>query len=608
MIQKRFLGALTALSAVVVACGSGSIDSGDDTSGGNGNGPGAGAPNNPAAGNGNNPGAGGGSNNPGAGGGSTNPGAGGGSNPGAGGGSTNASGGAQSGNCVQGIPVTTQIPRMLNRQYDLVVKDLLGVTTIDDNKAPSQVLYADFDGAFFPDAWAAYQTVAEKIAHSVMTGPNKSKFISCDPAASGCLASTVKAFGRKAFRRPLTTDEEARFAKLAQTMPAGTPAEVAETTLQAFLVSPSFLLLPELNATKDSATNAIQLSSYEVATRLSFMLWGSVPDDTLNAAADANMLQTKEQIKTQATRMIAMRDKTAPLIASFHRDWLQMNNATQHWWTLDHDPMKFPLYDAAKKPSWKAEMDAFFQEVAFGGGSFKDFFLSNIAFVNKDNAAIYGLDPSKYGTDLVKTELDANQRPGFMTRVGFLSSYSGYTATSPILRGAFLSVYILGVNPGAPLPNATMRTVSGDFKTQREYVTKLTEPAECTGCHTNIINPPGFTMENYDAVGKWQTQDPRGGAIDSSVTTATVNFGGGVTKEIKSPLELMQTVATIKSAKEIYAKAWVSYAFGRDPNDNDQCIVDQLNMSLAKDNYTVLNLLSDLTQADSFRVRVRGTP
>lgn len=601
MIQKRFLGALTALSAVVIACGSGSIDSGGDGTAGTGSSAGASNP--------------GGGKDSGPSGGSTNPGAGAPSNPGSGGttgssGSGNASGGVAGdpSTCVTGVPVTTQIPRMLNRQYDLVVKELLGVTTIADNKVPSQVLYPDFDGPMLPEAWAAYQDVAAQIAKAVMSGASKSKFISCDPAAADCLAKTVKTFGRKAFRRPLTTDEEARFAKLGQTTPAGTPAEVAEATLQAFLESPSFLLLPELNQAKDSASQALLLSSYEVATRLSFMLWGSVPDDTLNAAADANMLQTKEQILAQAQRMIQVREKTAPLVASFHRDWLQMNNSSQHWWTLDHDKTKFPLYDAAKKTSWRAEMDAFFQEVAFGGGSFKDFFTSAVAFVNKDNAEIYGKNAADYGTELVKTQLDANQRPGFMTRVGFLSSYSGFNATSPILRGAFISVWMLGVNPGAPLPGATMKTVSGDFKTQRAYVEELTKPAECTGCHTGIINPPGFALENYDAVGKWQTQDPRGGAIDASVTTATVNFGGGKKVEITSPLQLMQNIADTKAAKEIYAKAWVSYAFGRDPNANDQCIVDQLNVKLAQNDYTVLKLLADLTQADSFRVRVRGTP
>jgi Protein of unknown function (DUF1592)/Protein of unknown function (DUF1588)/Protein of unknown function (DUF1585)/Protein of unknown function (DUF1595) len=510
--------------------------------------------------------------------------------------------------CVSGIPGTSQIPRLLNRQYEAVVRDLLGVTSIGaDNKTASQLLVADSDGPMTPDAWRIYQDVGSQIAHSVMAGPNKSKFMSCDAAAAGCLEQTIRSFGRKAFRRPLSDAEVARFQKLGQTTPAGTPSEVAETTLYAFLVSPSFILLPELTTTQAPMGKGIQLSGHETATRLSFLLWGSVPDDALNKAADDNQLETKAQILAQAERMIAVREKTGPLVASFHRDWVQMNNGNAHWWKVDHDTKTYPLYSADAKPSWQAELDAFFQEVAFAGGSFKDLLLSNVAFVNKQNAAIYGLDPAKFGTDLMKVQLDAAQRPGFMTRAGFLSSYAGYNATSPILRGAFISVYMLGVNPGPPIPGATMMTVSGDFKTQRAYVEALTKPDQCAGCHA-IVNPPGFALENFDGIGKWQTADPRGGAIDATVTTASVNFGGGKTKQISSPLELMQEIAGTPKAKQLYAQAWVAYAFGRDPNANDQCVVDQLDTKLSEKGYSILNLLADLTQADSFRLRARTTP
>ncbi|WP_437603936.1 DUF1592 domain-containing protein [Sorangium sp. So ce590] len=510
--------------------------------------------------------------------------------------------------CIPGLPTTTQIPRILNRQYDNTVRDLLGVTSVGtDSKPPSALLVTDFDGPMTPDAWRFYQDAAAQIAKAVMAGPNKSKFINCDPSASGCLTQTIQTFGRKAFRRPLTAAEVTRFEKLGQTTPAGTPDEVAEATLMGFLVSPSFLMLPELTTTQAPSGEGIQLSGYEVATRLSYLLWGSVPDDTLSAAADNNELQTKEQVLAQAQRMIAVREKTGPLVTAFHRNWAQMENGNAHWWKMDHDTETYPLYSAAAKPSWQAELDAFFEEVAFGGGSFKDLLLSNVAFVNKDNAAIYGLDPSMYGTDLTKVELDANERPGFLTRVGFLSSYAGFNATSPILRGAFIATYMLGVNPGAPDPAATMATVDGDFPTQRAYVEELTKPNSCKGCH-GIINPPGFVMEGFDGIGKLQTTDPRGGAIDASVTTNIVNFGDGNVQEISSPLQLMEEIVQVQKAKQLYAQAWISYAFGRDPNGKDKCVVDMLDTKLSQSGYSILNLLADLTQADSFRVRVRETP
>jgi hypothetical protein len=508
--------------------------------------------------------------------------------------------------CVQGIPTTTQIPRLLNRQYENVVRDLLGVTALD--AAPvSAALVGDFTGPMTAPAWQQYQRAAEKIAADVMTGPNRSKFINCDPAAAGCLKTTIETFGRKAFRRVLKPEEVTSFETLSKTTPAGTPEQVAEATLHAFLVSPSFLLVPEINLETEGA--AIKLSQQELATRLSFLLWGSVPDDILNAAADGGQLQTKEQILTQAQRMIQVRDKTGPLVAAFHSEWAQMNSGSSHWFKIDHDPAKYPGYAAAAKTTYQKELQAFFEEVAFTSGSFQELFLSNVAFVNKDNAAIYGLDPAQYGTELAKVALDSAQtpRPGFLTRAGFLSSYANYDASSPILRGAFIAS-MLNISPGAPIAGAVDAKVDGTFSTQRAYVEALTEKTQpCQGCHS-VFNPPGYVLENYDGIGKWQTTDLRGGAIDASVTTAMVDFGDGVAKTISSPVQLMQEIAKMPKAQELYARAWVAYAFGRSANANDQCVVDQLKTKLTTTGYSILNLLGDLTQADSFRLRVRATP
>src|SRR4029078_8154356 len=174
-----------------------------------------------------------------------------------------------------------------------------------------------------------------------------------------------------------------------------------------------------------------QLSSHEVASRLSFLLWGSVGDDVLNNAADNNQLQTREQILAQAQRMIALRDRTAPQVSGLHRAWLPMNSGNAHWWSNDHDVAKSPLSTPAAKTTFAAELDNVFAEVAFTNGSFKDLLLSNVGFVNRDNAGIYGL--SNAGTALTNVSLDPMQRPGVLTRAGFLSSYAHYDSTAPML-------------------------------------------------------------------------------------------------------------------------------------------------------------------------------
>ncbi|MFO7179828.1 MAG: DUF1592 domain-containing protein [Pseudomonadota bacterium] len=531
-------------------------------------------------------------------------------NPGAGsGGAVTGTGGAGPGPgasaCVPGVPATTQIPRLLNRQYDAVMRDLLGVTAVaaNGNQPPSSLLTIDFDGAMNADAWRLYRTAADTIAKEVMSGPNRSKFIACNPADAGCLSETIRAFGRKAFRRPLTDMEVARFEKLGQTTPPGTPEEVAEATLAAFLSSPSFLLIPELSTQTEGS--AIKLSSHEMAARLSFMIWGSIPDEELNAAADADMLQTPDQILAQAQRMLAVSEKVAPVLSNFHRVvWAGDDNTpNSHWWKISHDD--HPLYNEAAKVTYREELERFFEEVAFNG-SFAEFFLSPVAYVNRDTAAIYGLDPAGFGPELTRVELDKQTRPGFMTRIGFLSSFAHEKATSPILRGVFVTVNIAGVNVPPPPPGAAEKPAPpGEYKTEREYVDSLTSQSDdCKGCHIlGGLNQPGYVLENYDVMGKWQDVDPRGGPINP---VAEVKFDG-TPRLVNNAYEMMQIVASLPAAKAKYAEKFVSFAYRRDPNVNDACVVEQIAANLAQENYRIVNILADLTQANSFRLRV-ATP
>jgi hypothetical protein len=600
MIEKRFLVGLGAMSAALVACTSEISPPGSSGAGaGAGIGAGAGAGIGAGAGAGIGAGAGAGI---GAGAGA---GIGAGAGAGVGGSSAGAGGSGATGGvatCVPGVPVSTQFPRLTGRQYDATVRDLLGVTALSTGEKPSEVLYADYNGPMNVDAWRIYQQVGAQIASEVMAGANRANFIACDPAAAGCIADTIRSFGRKAFRRPLSVEEEASFARLGMLTPAGTPEEVAEATLYAFLVSPSFLQINELSTVAEGT--AFKLSSHEIAARLSFLLWGSVPDVELSAAADADQLQTKEQILAHAVRMIAVREKTAGLVSAFHRKYMDMDNADSHWFKGQHDTAKFPLYNPAQEPFFAQELDLFFEDVTFGGGSFKDIFLSNVAFVNNQTAPLYGLDAAAYGPELTRVELDPTQRPGFLTRVGFLQSYSHFEATSPILRGAYITVNIIGVNPGAPDPDVFLTPPpAGTYLTERAYVEALTGQAACTGCHTPYVNPPGFVLENYDAVGSWQTVDPRSGPIN---TTADVYFTETEAKTITSPLQMMQEIGMGAVAKRRYAERWVEFATGRLANANDACTVDLLDSKLAVDGYTVLNLLADLTQSDAFRLRVRG--
>jgi|GEM_PF-383986 len=513
-------------------------------------------------------------------------------------------GGSPPTSCVPGVPVTSQIPRLKNREYDNIVRDLLGVSTLAgaSGAPPSSLLNTDSTGPMNSYMFKAYMDAAEMIASEVLAGSNRSKFINCNPSTSGCLKNTITAFGRKAFRRPLTSQEVARFEALGNTQPKGTPEEIAQTTLMAFLVSPSFLQVNELSSQKEGSY--FKLTSHEVAMRLSLMIWGSVPDDELNNAADNNGLTTKEQILTQAQRMFANRGKAGPQVAEFHRNYLALNDDAGHWFKVRPSSEKYPRYTPAADPGMKAELDLFFEEVAFSGGTFADLFLSNVGFVNKYTAPLYGLSASSYGDELTKVTLDEEQRPGFLTRLAFLSSHTHAENTSPILRGAFIAKNIIGTDQELiPDPNAlNTDPPAGEFATERDYVTALTNPTACKGCHHVYVNPPGFVLESFDAAGSWQTKDPRGGTINA---TADVIFGSEF-KTISSPRQLMEEIATREFTRRSYAEKIVAAATGRFPNSNDACLVNQLNVNLTTDGYSIIDLLADITQADSFRLRQRA--
>jgi len=518
-------------------------------------------------------------------------------------GSTGSGGeGGQIYECEPGIPVSSQVPRMKNAEYDNVVKDLLGVTELASGAKPSSLLIDDYDGSMNSYAWEGYTNAAEQVAAAVMADPAKlAMFRACDPAAvATCYEDTIAGFGRKAFRRVVTSDEVTSFMRLTTITPAGTTEQITEALLTAILMSPSFIMLPELGQVAEGTS--LQLTQHEIATRLSFLLWDSTPDQLLNDAADQGMLTTKEQILAQANRLILDRERTAPALAAYHRAYLDIRPGS-HWWSVDHDTTVFPEWSDAVIEPMQEELDLFFEEVAFNGGQFKDLFLSNAGFVNNVTAPFYGLNAADYGPELEPVTLEASQRPGFLTRAGFLSSFSSKSTSSPILRGAFITLKILGVDPGPPDPAALTTPVPpGVYTTNRAMVEALTSPAKCFGCHNTYINPPGFVLENFDSVGKWQINDALGDPINP-VATVTV---GASAKPINNVVELMTELGLGADAKRNYAQTWVKFATGRAPNKNDACLVNDLNAKLAGETYTILNLLADLTQADSFRLRTRG--
>ncbi len=545
-------------------------------------------------------------------GGSSSPGAGGSSGGTTGAGATTSSGGGATinPNCTPMVEATSQVPRLLNAQYDRTIRDLLGVTnlTAQNGVVPSTILASDFSGGMTDLAWANYQSVADQIATQVFADPKlTANFMKCTPVAgdTSCLHQTIIDFGRLAFRRPLTTDEVARFDKIVAAgptiTPTGAPMEVAQALLYMFLISPTFLQRAETTENSDGAGH-FTLSSTEIAQRLSYMLWGTTPDATLNQAADANMLQTPDQIAAQAQRML-QDPKARDMVSAFHQHYLLMDSES-HWATANRDPATFPNWNPNMVGPIDDETVKFFDTVTFTPGStFKDFLTSPIAFVNQLTAPLYGLDASKFGSDLTQVTLDATQRPGFLTRLGFLMNFASLTRTNPIYRGAFISKQILGINIPAPPPGAAQTPLPSDatLVTVRQQVDAQTSGSTCESCHHTYINPPGFVMEAFDAMGQSRTTESNGAALD---TTADITITDGQpTVHVNNPTELMTAMANAPGALVQYVTQLVGYAYQRPGDAADACTVQQLASKMQGGNYAILNLFSDLTQTQSFRLR-----
>jgi hypothetical protein len=522
--------------------------------------------------------------------------------------------------CNPGVVATSQIARLTNLQYERTIYDLLGVTAIDG--APvSSVLATEQAGGLTDLERSAYETAATKIAAQVIASTTlRSNFLKCTLTGDGkqCLYDTIAQFGRRAFRRPMAADDTARFRKLvdegAMLTATGTPTEIAELVLYAFLVSPSFLQRNEISEAQTAGTGMYRLTSHEIASRLSYTLWGSIPDATLDQAADAGQLATPEQVKAQAMRMVAD-PKARNRISEFHRYYLHIT-ANSPWNNVVKDTTMFSFFTPTVVPTMIKETEVFFDEIAFvKKGTFQDLLLSPVAFVNKALAPYYGLSAASFTDELKATMLDAKQRPGFLTRAGFLNAYAAGSYSNPIKRGAFVMKDVLGIDPGSPPPGAEMTPLpaaSDTLNTNRKRFEALSNlAANCMGCHVTYINPPGFALEAFNAAGLWQTTETWSGQpIDTNATVVVDRVGDqNVTKPVTGPADLMAAIAASPAAQHQYAKKLVSFAFERNGNPLDCGTVNTLAGSIATGSYPLLNVMADLSQSESFRVRaVEATP
>ncbi len=455
---------------------------------------------------------------------------------------------------------------------------------------------------------ARYETIANLFADGA-TGDAAaiSALVGCDnwstpELATACAQGFISTAGARVFRRPLTEVENYRFKNRFATWRGALDFEAAvRLTLSALLQSPQFLYRPEPRpmARETSATAVDAVEPYAMASRLSFLLWESMPDDDLLAAAANDALRTESQIRVQGERMLS-HARARRVFWSFHRQWLGLDRIfeDEH---LVRTPEVDPKWGAASQASALTEAKLFVENTLMTAGSFRDLLTSPRAWVNGEMARIYGVTAPADASVFTEVSLPGTERAGLLTRAAFLASYSHRGATSPPIRGNALQLQLLCWSPMPPPPDVDLTPPVADPgqgpSTNRALFATRTSPAACRGCHTSL-NGFGFGLENYSASGAYQTTD-HGLPVDAKgaihYTDVDQTYDGAVA--------LSQILSRSRVVHHCAAERWVRYALARAPIEAELPLVDKLTDGLMASNGNLRTLLLDIATAPTFRMR-----
>lgn len=376
--------------------------------------------------------------------------------------------------------------------------------------------------------------------------------LGCDPALGfTCAQQFVEDFGRRAFRRPLTAQEQVDFMVFFSEAPGDADLRAgAELTLQLILQSPQFLYRlehPVEGGELPGPGEFAPLGSYELASRLSYFLWSSMPDDELLAAAASDALSSPAQLEAQARRMLED-DRAKDAFLHFHEQWFDLERVDTVT-KLPEDNFDEGLRAAAKQEALRFVEHVIFDEQ----GTLLDLLTSNRTFINDRLAAVYGVPAPEPGA-WVEVELDGSQRAGFMTQVAFLAGHGHPLNPSPVLRGVYGLKDVLCWPLGAPPPVAEAMTIpeGSEDLTNRETYAALTAADECQYCH-ELINPVGFAFEHYDTLGRWRDLD-NGQPVDATGHFQDSSFNGAP--------ELMSALAGRADVHRCVSRKWLRFAYG----------------------------------------------
>lgn len=519
---------------------------------------------------------------------------------------------------------STRFPRLTHKQWENTVQELLH---LDKPLGLSSSFTTDPPGSTFANDSAVLQMTPGLFTDEAEACEQISDLLGSDalmrakivpPGSSGASGSAgdatakatafVTSFGARAFRRPLTKDEVDQYVAFflgAQTITGDADAYVAglRLTVQAMLQSPSFVYRMELGSLAADGTR--HLDAYEIASKLSYALWNTMPDDALFAAAKDGSLLTTAGLEAQARRLLAD-PRAKPMIDDFHETLLGLDRLdVMH--KAAKDEVAHPEWTETTAASMKQETLLFTSDVVLArSGSVADLLTSNETFVNADLAAIYGV-PGVTGSTMQKMKLDPTQRAGILTQGSFLAINGGRVDTDPIHRGVFTNRNVICAD--LPPPPAGMIPPLPDDptgKTMRQRVTEHTGPGTCgAGCHGTMINPIGFAFETFDSIGKWRTTD-QGHPIDAHASYDFLDVPlQKTTIDYDGPVALAKVLAERPQVHRCFTGKWLEYTYGRRLVDDDAGLVDRIG-KVSLGGASVKDLIVQLVIAPAFWQRPQG--
>jgi hypothetical protein len=519
--------------------------------------------------------------------------------------------------------------RRLNRaEYNNTVRDLfnLPLTPADDFPADDTGNGFDTSGdvlSVSPTLIERYLTAADALLNAVTAAPRKWEQLRTPPpqddvpyvlrgmppqrdnamkgsrgAVDGgeaarttelerCYAA-LQAFADRAYRRPVTHTEMSRLMKFVEdAINRGEGAEAGfKLALKAVLVSPHFLFKVERSTPDNNRVN-----DFELATRLSYFLWSSIPDEELFRAASMGKLSDLRTLVVQVRRML--RDPRSQALAqNFAGQWLEIQALPN----VTRDPAQFPGFDAALLTAAQKETELFFDGIVRDDRSVIDLLTGEYTFVNERLAGHYGLSGVR-GEDFRRVSLRGTGRAGVLTHASVLMATSNPNRTSPVKRGKWVLENVLGMPVPSPPPGVDSLTDKPGDKpaTLRERLEQHRARAECASCHARL-DPIGFGLENFDAVGAWRTSDG-GVSVDARGTLPDGRAFNG-------PAELISALAARPDDfARCLTRKLLTYGLGRDLGPRDRRAVETVVRHAARNNFRFSSLVVAIVRSEPFRQR-----